>query len=63
MQNRIWVIVRFPNGSWSGGGRADDPDYANCEIFKVAAQSYEQALKKAQGQRRAQQRKLQQTAS
>ena len=25
---QLWTVVRFPNGSWSYGGRPDSPEYA-----------------------------------
>ncbi len=49
--NRTWTVVRFPNGSWSYGGRPDSPDYELCEIFQIDATSPEQAVKKAQAKR------------
>jgi hypothetical protein len=30
-----YLVVRFPDGSWSSGGNADDPDYSLCEKFWV----------------------------
>ena len=29
------LVVRFPNGSWSHGGKPDDPDYEECEKYMV----------------------------
>ena len=49
--NRIWTVVRFPNGSWSYGGTPDSPEYKLCEIFQIEATSPEQAVKKAQAKR------------
>lgn len=44
---RVWTVVRFPNGSWSYGGKPSDPDYEFCDIFQVEAVSPERAVKKA----------------
>lgn len=52
MNDRLWVVARFPDGSWSEGGKAEDPVYEGCEIFKVVANGAEQARKKAQALRR-----------
>lgn len=52
-----WTVARFPNGSWGTGGRMDDPDYAECEVFRVLAESRDQAKKLAQAQRRKDMRK------
>ncbi len=32
--NRL-LVVRFPNGSWSYGGKENDPDYEQCEKFWI----------------------------
>lgn len=32
-----WTVARFPDGSWTTGGKPNDPDYANCEVFEVDA--------------------------
>jgi len=48
----IWTVARFPNGSWSTGGSPDSPDYADCEVFRVNAETREQATRKAQARRR-----------
>lgn len=53
----LWTVVRFPNGSWSTGGKPTDPDYALCEIWQIEADSREKATKKAQTKRSAAQRK------
>lgn len=47
----LWTVVRLPDGTWSTGGMPDDPDYAECEIFRVDADSRERAKKKAQALR------------
>lgn len=48
----LWTVVRFPNGSWSYGGKPDDPDYEQCEVWRIDAESPERAVKKAQAKRR-----------
>jgi len=52
MSMQMWTVARYPNGSWDTGGRMDDPGYAECEVFRVAAESRDQAKKKAQAERR-----------
>ncbi|WP_081651424.1 hypothetical protein [Cupriavidus sp. WS] len=49
--DRVWTVVRFPNGTWSYGGKPSDPDYALCEIFQIEASSPDKAVKKAQAKR------------
>lgn len=49
---QMWTVARYPNGSWDTGGRMDNPDYAECEVFRVAAEGRDQAKKKAQAERR-----------
>ena len=53
----IWTVVRFPNGSWSYGGKPTDPDYSECEIWRVDAISGPAAVKKAQAKRSRDKRK------
>lgn len=48
----IWTVVRFPDGSWSYGGRPDSPDYAECEVWRIDADTAELAVRKAQAKRR-----------
>lgn len=48
---RLWTVARFPNGSWSTGGKPTDPEYALCEVFQVRASSREQAKRLAQSLR------------
>lgn len=48
---QLWTVVRFPAGMWSGGGRVSDPDYAECEVYRIPAESFEKAIKKAQSTR------------
>ena len=48
----IWTVVRFPNGSWSYGGRPDSPDYAGCEVWRIYAATGKIAVKRAQSRRR-----------
>jgi len=47
MKEVIWTVARFPDGSWSSGGRPTDSDYACCEVFQVEATSREDAERKA----------------
>lgn len=54
---RLWTVVRFPNGSWSYGGKPTAPDYAECEVWQIEALSGTAAVKKAQAKRRRQKRK------
>ena len=49
---KLITVVRFPNGSWSMGGPATDPDYKQCEIYVVPFVSAKEAKKLAQGVRR-----------
>lgn len=51
MEERLWTVVRFPNGSWSYGGKPTNPDYFECEIWQIQASSPEKAVKKAQAKR------------
>lgn len=46
-----WTIVRFPAGDWSGGGSRNSPDYAECEVYVIGAESFDKAKKKAQSVR------------
>lgn len=48
MSSRIWTVARFPAGVWSGGGLLNDPDYAECEVYLIAAESMDKAKSKAQ---------------
>lgn len=48
MESRIWTVGRFPAGVWSGGGRLNDPDYSECEVYLIPAESLDRAKKKAQ---------------
>lgn len=51
METRIWTIGRFPAGVWSGGGSRSDPDYSECEVYLIPAESLDKAKKKAQAVR------------
>lgn len=51
MNESLWTVVRFPDGSWSYGGKPSDPDYSKCEIWQIPASSPEEAVKKAQKKR------------
>lgn len=48
MESRLWTVGRFPAGVWSGGGSRNDPDYTECEVYLIPAESLEKAKKKAQ---------------
>lgn len=50
-QERLWTVARFPDGSWSYGGKPDSPDYAKCEVWRISAFTSDQAVRKAQGKR------------
>jgi len=49
---KTWTVVRFPDGSWSSGGTADDPEFAACEVYRIQAGSREEAERKAKAARR-----------
>jgi hypothetical protein len=55
---KVWTVVRFPNGSWSYGGRPDSPDYAECEVWEIEAETAAKAVRKAQGKRRREQKSI-----
>lgn len=40
MTVKLWTVVRYPSGSWSGGGIPSDPDYLQCEVYLVLAESF-----------------------
>lgn len=48
---RTWTVVRFPDGSWSYGGRINSPDYELCEKWSIDADSGAAAVKKARERR------------
>lgn len=48
MESRLWTVGRFPAGVWSGGGSRNDPDYSECEVYLIPAESLEKAKRKAQ---------------
>jgi hypothetical protein len=54
----LWTVARFPDGSWSTGGKPNDPDYAKCEVWQIEAPSRDEAKKKAQAKRARAQAKL-----
>ncbi|WP_258570023.1 hypothetical protein [Burkholderia sp. MBR-1] len=54
----MWTVVRFPNGSWSYGGKPTAPDYAQCEVWQIEAESAKDAVKKAQAKRIRERKKL-----
>lgn len=46
------TVVRFPDGTWSWGGKPDSPTYDGCEVFIVeTAQDEKSAVRKAQYKR------------
>jgi hypothetical protein len=47
----LWTVARFPNGSWTSGGKPDAPDYAECEVWQIEADHRDQAVKKAKAKR------------
>lgn len=51
MESRLWTVGRFPAGVWSGGGSRNDPDYSECEVYLIHAESLDKAKKKAQAVR------------
>lgn len=44
----LWTVARFPSGAWTYGGRLDDPDYSECEKWRIDAEAGPQAVRKAQ---------------
>lgn len=52
MDSKLWTVARFPNGSWSTGGRPDSPDYAECVVYRVNAVGEKDAKKKGQAMHR-----------
>ena len=48
---RNWTVARYPSGSWITGGRPDDPDYAECEVWVIGAETRDAAKRKAQAKR------------
>lgn len=51
MREKLWTVVRFPDGSWSYGGRLDSPDYALCEKWSTFAVDGKTAVKLTQRRR------------
>lgn len=48
---QILTVARFPNGEWTTGGKTTDPDYADCEVFRVWAADRKSAKRYAQDER------------
>lgn len=48
---KLWTVVRFPDGSWSYGGRLDSPEYALCEKWSTFAVDGKTAVKLTQRRR------------
>lgn len=63
MSEQLWTVVRFPNGSWSTGGKPSDPEYAECEVWRIPAAGRWEATKKAQSKRNYEQRKAKKAAA
>ncbi len=49
MNVKRWTVVRFPAGVWSTGGSPKSPDYVECEVYLIPADSRDKAKTKAQG--------------
>ncbi|MFU5275050.1 hypothetical protein ACM7YY_10000 [Pseudomonas aeruginosa] len=52
MNTTLWTAARFPDGSWSTGGAPDDPDYANCTVYRVPAKDSDEALRLGKAEHR-----------
>lgn len=52
-----WTVARFPNGSWTTGGKPTDMDYVGCEVFVIDSADRASATKKAQAMRSRQRKK------
>src|SRR3546814_13207442 len=52
MKEQVWTIVRFPDGSWSYGGKPSDSAYEFCEKWRIPAVEAKQAVKLAQSRSR-----------
>lgn len=57
MNPTLWTAARFPDGSWSTGGKINDPAYAECTVYQVEARSHDEAKKKGQAKHRSAMRK------
>lgn len=51
VSEQAWTVVRFPNGSWSYGGKPNDPDYEQCEKFIIIEKDPKKAVAKARARR------------
>ncbi|SEU40193.1 hypothetical protein SAMN03159335_06226 [Burkholderia cepacia] len=51
MNEKLWTVARFPSGVWSFGGKPEDPEYSECELWQVSAATGRAAVKKAQAKR------------
>lgn len=53
MNPKIWTVVRFPSGAWSGSGgnKANTPEYAGCEVYLAKGDTFDKAKKRAQSVR------------
>lgn len=50
---KIWTVVRFPSGAWSGSGgnKANIPEYSVCEVYLAKGDTFDRAKKRAQAVR------------
>mgnify|MGYP001564384639 CR=1 FL=1 len=51
-REQVWTVVRFPDGSWSSGGKIDSPEYDLCEKWSVFASDRGAAVSAAKKLRR-----------
>ena len=53
MEPKIWAVVRFPSGAWSGSGvgNVNAPEYAGCEVYLAKGDIFDKAKKRAQSVR------------
>lgn len=52
-RERIWTVVRCADGYWTYGGKPEDySEYEGHEIYRVAAFTGRDAVRKAQSKRR-----------
>jgi len=56
---KLWTVVRFPDGSWSYGGRQNSPEYENCEKWSTFATDGKTAIKLTQRRRQNEKRPAQ----
>lgn len=51
MTSTLWVVVRFPSGSWDTISRRQQGCHIDCEIWQIEATTRDEAKKKAQARR------------